>query len=601
MTKVMQSEVSYLGCIVRVVGSKLFIEISEDLLSSTPIIRGKLYKIGQIGSFVKVPLGSMSVYGIVTMVGSSPLNAIPEESFFPYGKRWLEVQLIGESIGENGFQRGVSVYPTIDDEVHIVTNEDLKLIHASDSPSSVSVGYLASSESLPAYIDIDKLLSRHAAIIGSTGSGKSNTVTALLRSITTGEFPKTKIILIDPHSEYHTALKDYAKVFSIDDSINPLKIPFWGLSYNELALILFDKKQAADTTQDILIQEKIVDHKIAVADKLKSGAIDKETITIDSPLPFNLKKIWYDLYLEENATVDTKQDLTTAAYLQNADGLELKGDWRTLIPPQFKPPGNGANAPFIYKQAKILTSYLNKLQGKLKDNRLSFLFNSDDYDGENLDIDDLLSSWLNHDKPITVLDLGGVPFEIMDMVVGLISKILFESTFWGRYIDGFGRQRPVLMVYEEAHSYLPRGGSNQTVTGYASRAVRRICKEGRKYGIGALIISQRPSDLDETILSQCGTFIALRLSNSQDQGIISSALPDNLGAISDLLPSLRTGEAIIVGEAVKIPSRVRLPLIEPRPDSGDPEPSKAWKDMSINEPLFNKAIEFWRKQKVEKT
>jgi hypothetical protein len=596
----MQSEVSYLGAIIRVIGSKLFVEISEDLLSSTPIIRGKLYKVGQIGSFVKVPLGSLSVYGIVTMVGSNPIVAVLEDSVFPYGRRWLEIQLIGESIGFQGFQRGVSIYPTIDDEVHIVTDEDLKQIYAIDSPSAVSIGTLASSDSLSAYIDIDKLLSRHGAIIGSTGSGKSNTVTSILRALTNGTYPKSKIILIDPHSEYHTALKDYSKVFSIDDTDNPLKIPFWGLSYNELALVLFDKKQAADTGQDISIQEKILEHKLAVCDKLKSGAIDKESVTIDSPIPFNLKEVWYDLYIEEYATVDVKQDISTAAFLKDALDKDIKGNWKTLTAPQFQPPGAGSTKPFIYKTNKLLASYLNKLQGKLKDNRLSFLFNVDDFDGEKLDIGDLLNDWLNHDKPITVLDLGGVPFEIMDMVVGLISKILFESSFWGRSIPGFGRQRPILMVFEEAHSYLPRGGSNATVTGYASRAVRRICKEGRKYGIGALIVSQRPSDLDETILSQCGTFIALRLSNTQDQGIINAALPDNLGAISELLPSLRTGEAIIVGEAVKIPSRVRLPLIEPRPDSGDPEPSKAWKDISITNPQFGKAINYWRKQKSEK-
>lgn len=594
----MITEITYLGSIVRVVGSKLFVELSEDLPSSTPIIGGRLYKVGQIGSFVKVPLGNLNVFGIVTMVGANPITQ--NDGFeFPYGKRWLEIQLIGESIGHQDFQRGVSIYPTIDDEVHLVTNDDLKLIHATNSPSSINIGSLASSESLPAFIDIDKLLSRHAAILGSTGSGKSNTVTALLRAITSGTFPKAKIILIDPHSEYHTALKDYAKVLSIDDQQNPLKIPFWGLSYNELALILFDRKQAADTTQDIAVQEKILVHKLSIAPNLKCGAVDKEVITVDSPIPFNLKKIWYDLYVEENATVNTKQDISTAAYLTEG-GVELKGGWEKLIAPQFQPPATGSAAPFIYKQSKILASYLNKLQGKLKDNRLNFLFNVDDFDGVKLDIDDLLSDWLNHDKPITVLDLGGIPFEIMDMVVGLISRILFESIFWGRYIPGFGRQRPILMVFEEAHSYLPRGGSNQTVTGYASRAVRRICKEGRKYGIGAMIISQRPSDLDETILSQCGTFIALRLSNSQDQGIVNAALPDNLGSLSELLPSLRTGEAIIVGEAVKIPSRVRLPLVEPRPDSSDPEPSKAWKEASLDKPEFNKAVEFWRKQKVEK-
>jgi len=595
----MKNDTTYLGLIVRVIGSKLFVELSEDLPSSTPIIGGRLYKVGQIGSFVKVPLGSLNIFGIVTMVGANPSSQTADEFDFPYGKRWLEIQLIGESIGQQEFQRGVSVYPTIDDEVHLVTDEDLRLIHATNSPSSVNIGSLASSDSLPAFVDIDKLLSRHAAILGSTGSGKSNTVTSILRSITNGTFPKSKIILIDPHSEYHTALKDYAKVFSIDDDANSLKIPFWGLSYNELALILFDKKQAADSTQDIAVQDKILEHKLSVADKLKCGAVDKENISVDSPIPFNLKKIWYDLYNEEYATVNTKQDISTAAYLSEG-GVERKGDWKTLVAPQFAAPGAGAAAPFIFKQPKILSSYLNKLHGKLKDNRLNFLFNIDDYDGITLDIDDLLSEWLNHDKPITILDLGGVPFEIMDLVVGLISRILFESIFWGRNVPGFGKQRPVLMVFEEAHSYLPRGGSSQTVTGYASRAVRRICKEGRKYGIGAIVVSQRPSDLDETILSQCGTFIALRLSNSQDQGIVNSAMPDNLGSLSELLPSLRTGEAIIVGEAVKIPSRVRIPRIDPRPDSGDPEPSIAWKDTSVEKPEFSKAVVNWRKQKIEK-
>lgn len=595
----MRSNVTFLGTIVRVVGSKIFVELSETLPSSTPIIGGQLYKVGQIGSFVKVPLGSLNIFGIVTMVGASPITQPYDVVESPYGKRWLEIQLVGESLNHQDFQRGVSIYPTIDDQVHLVTNEDLRLIHATNSPSAVKIGSLASSDSLPAYIDIDKILSRHAAILGSTGSGKSNTVTAFLRAITSGTFPKSKIILIDPHSEYHTALKDYSQVFSIDDENNPLKIPYWGLSYNELALILFDKRQAADTLQDTTIQEKILEHKLSVANQLKCGSINKETITADSPVPFNLKKIWYDLYVEEHATVTNKSDLTSIAY-QIENDVQLKGDCRNLIPPHFLPPGAGSAAPFIYKQSKILIQYLNKLFGKLKDNRLNFLFNVDEFDGINKDLDDLLSSWLNHDKPITVLDLGGVPFEIMDMVVGVISRILFESTFWGRYIPGFGRQRPILMVYEEAHSYLPRGGSNQTVTGYASRAIRRICKEGRKYGIGAIVISQRPSDLDETVLSQCSTFIALRLSNSQDQGIVNAALPDNLGSISELLPSLRTGEAIIIGEAVKIPSRIRLPLISPRPDSSDPEPSVAWKDSSVDKPAFNKAIQNWRKQKIDK-
>jgi DNA helicase HerA-like ATPase len=245
-------------------------------------------------------------------------------------------------------------------------------------------------------------------------------------------------------------------------------------------------------------------------------------------------------------------------------------------------------------------SYISQLGGKLRDNKLNFLFAVDEFDGVNKDLNDILNLWLNHDKPITILDLGGIPFEIMDLVVGLISRIIFESMFWGRYIDGFGRRRPIMLVLEEAHSYLPKGGSSSTVSGYASKAIRRICKEGRKYGVGTLVVSQRPSDLDETILSQCGTFITLRLSNSQDQGIVGAAMPDNLGSLSDLLPSLRTGEAIIVGESVKIPSRVRLPLITPRPDSSDPEPSKQWKVTVPENPNFKGAINNWRTQKIPK-
>jgi len=168
--------------------------------------------------------------------------------------------------------------------------------------------------------------------------------------------------------------------------------------------------------------------------------------------------------------------------------------------------------------------------------------------------------------------------------------------FWGSDLPGTGKQRPLLIIYEEAHSYLPRGGNGQFIAGYAGRAVRRIFKEGRKYGVGAVVVSQRPSELDETILSRCGTYFALRLSNSEDQGIIRSIVPDSLGGLIDLLPALRTGEALVLGEAVQIPSRIRFPLVEPRPKSDDPEPSKCWRKMRTDNPPYGKAITYWRIQ-----
>src|SRR6266487_1116258 len=169
----MRNDITLIGSIVRVVGSKVFVELSEDLPSSTPIIAGKIYKIGQVGSFVKIPMGTINVFAIVTMVGANPYKNITEETEqqFPYGNRWLEIQLIGEAIGKSDFQRGISIYPTIEDEVHIVADEDLAIIYATSNPSAIRIGTLTSSDGLSAYIDIDKLLTRHGAILGSTGSG----------------------------------------------------------------------------------------------------------------------------------------------------------------------------------------------------------------------------------------------------------------------------------------------------------------------------------------------------------------------------------------------------------------------------------------------
>jgi len=594
----MKNKATFLGTIEDVKGSSVRVLLSNESLSGLTYIDGQGYRIGQIGTFIKIPIGFTLLYGVISQVGASsvPENLIDQQ---PYGNRWMTVHLVGEGTTKGSFQRGISQYPTIGDEAHLVSEKDLTKIYGKVSDVNyIKIGNIASSESIPALLDVDKLVTRHCAIVGSTGSGKSNTVTSLLKAINSGNYPKAKIILIDPHSEYHTALKEYSKVYSIDGD-NPLKIPYWCLSYNELALILFDKKQATDMPQDLRFQQEILKQKIDLSSKLKSGAIAENQITVNSPIPFDLKKIWYELYIETFATVNTKGDLTTVAFQTDAEGNKLKGNKDTLELPKFEAPGSGASAPFIYTTNKLLSSYLNKLRGKLLDNRIDFIFDTAEYDGVKKDLDDLLNEWFNHDKPITILDLGGIPFDVMDLAVGLISRLSYETMFWGRFLDGIGRQRPLLMVYEEAHSYLPKGGSNQFVQGYSSSAVRRICKEGRKYGIGALIISQRPSDLDSSILSQCGTFITLRLSSSDDQSIIRSSIPDNSSGLADSLPSLRTGEAIVIGEAIKIPSRVLIPLMKPRPDSNDAVPSLEWKKEDIENPDFARAVSNWRRQKTK--
>jgi hypothetical protein len=492
----------------------------------------------------------------------------------------------------------VSVFPTIDDEVHIVTDDDLAVIYSDFRPSMVAIGTHVASESLPACVDLDKIVTRHAAILGATGSGKSNTVAGFLKALTNGSFPSARIVVVDPHGEYGSALKDQAVVFSISDPGSYLLIPYWALSFDELGWFLVDRRTAAESVQDSALRDYIFEQKRLNSTKLKAGKIDLDEITVDSPIPFDIRKMWYDLYIKEHATLWDKDDWTKIAYKKDEEGKELKGSIENVIPPKFEPPGPGGKPPFKTITGIGLSSYLNKISGRLHDRRFDFFLRPKDYDGFKNDLHDLLLSWIDHKMPITVFDLSGVPFEVIDLIVGVMTRILFEGMFWGRDLPGIGKQRPLLIVYEEAHAYLPRGGTAQFVAGHAARAVRRIFKEGRKYGVGAMVVSQRPSELDETILSQCGTFFALRLSNSDDQGRIKSTVPDSVAGLVDLLPALRTGEALVIGEAVQIPSRIRLPLIEPRPKSDDPETTKCWKEPRISDPPYIKAITGWRQQRM---
>lgn len=593
----MKSDLTFLGVVRKVVGNKVFVEISDEIPSSNPIIYGKIYRLGQIGSFVRIPLGFHNVYGIISMVGSTDIsNVKDQEPVLMKGQRWIEISLFGESYANQNFQRGVSNYPTIEDEVHIVTEEDLAIIYDTKKKSMIEIGHHASSENLPATVDIEKIVNRHGAILGSTGSGKSNTVATILKSLINNSFANARIIIIDPHGEYSTVFSDHARVFAIN-SANPLKIPFWMLSFDELGSLLVDRKTASNDTQDIVLRDKIYERKIKNCSTLKAGSIDHSEITVDSPIPFDLKQLWYDLYVDENATLIEKDNWNKIAYKKEG-GKDIVGDVAKVIPPEFMPPAAGGSSPFRSTRNNNLNTYLTKIRGRLRDKRYEFLFDVDEYNGSTKDLHDLFIDWIGHDKPITIFDLSGIPFEIMDLIVATISRIIFEGMFWGRDINGMGRQRPILFVFEEAHAYLPRHGNNQFVTGYSNFAVRRIFKEGRKYGIGSIIVSQRPSELDETILSQCGTFFSLRLTNIQDQSTIKSAVPDSMITIIDLLPTLRTGEAIIVGEGVQMPCRVRFALNEPRPRSNDTDVAKCWSDVCLPSVDYDKAVTGWRTQKM---
>jgi len=587
-----KTDPTFLGEVKRVIGSKVYVELARDLPSSNPIVDGRVYRVGQIGSFVRIPLGFLNVYGIVSMVGSVELQVEEGEEFLgPRAQRTLEIQLLGEAYGNEQFERGLSAYPTLDDEVHIVTQRDLEHIYRATGSSQIRIGAHSASESLAATIDLDKLVTRHAAVLGSTGSGKSNTVAAVLRAIAAGTFPSARVVVIDPHGEYGGALQGQSRVFRISDPTNPLLVPYWALSFDELGWFLVDRRSGTETQQDALLRDRVFEMRKAAAATVKATppgqTLDQNEVTVDSPLPFAVRALWYHFDRKERATY---QDMG-----RTSEALVSEGNPQLLISAQFQPPGAGSAPPFKAQPPPIMGVYVNKMLGRLKDRRFDFLLTPAPYDGAIQDLHELVASWIDHEHAITILDLAGIPSETIDLVVGLLARVLFETMFWGRNLPGVGKTRPLLLIFEEAHTYLP-SGEVRFIQGYARRSVQRILKEGRKYGVGAVVVSQRPSELDETILSQCGTFVSLRLTNSADQGRVKSTVPDELSGLINLLPVLRTGEALILGEAIQMPSRIRIDLIEPRPNSGDPNVSGLWSQARGAVVDYASAITAWRRQ-----
>jgi uncharacterized protein len=587
----MIADVTFLGKVIRVDSGAVEVEVSNQIPSAAPIVNGRLYKIGQIGTFVKLPIGNVTIYGIVSSVSNTPTKLEANEVPYYGGSRFLTVQLVGERVGDDDFEKGVGIYPTINDEVHLVVETDLQQIYGKRDAGSIEIGKHSSSNNLNVYVDLHKLVLRHSAILGSTGSGKSNTTVGILKAIL-GDYKGSRAVLVDPHGEYRTAFPD-AQVFRINDIAKPLHIPFWLMTFDELAYFLVGATPREEQRPEHRkLRELVVERKRKNYNKLQSGAVDIDLITADSPIPFSVRELWYHIYWWLNAsfneTAPEKQTELTAC-------VDDKGDFEKLIPPRFKAYAIGSAAPYKSRHYQELYSYEKKLISRLRDSRYDFLFHPGDYKDESSkhDLHDLLRSWIGSDKQLAILDLNGVPPEVLDITVGLITRFIYDSMFWGRNESYTGKQRPILLAYEEAHSYLGKSESNS----YAKVAVEQVFKEGRKFGLGAMVISQRPSEISETILAQIGTYFALRLTNSGDQAIVKSSAPDNLITLIDLLPSLRTGEAIVVGEAIRIPSRVRIKLESPRPTSEDPKLVEGWsKQHAVEDNNYKTVVTAIRKQ-----
>jgi hypothetical protein len=544
------------------------IKLREDLASTLILVAGESYRVGQIGAFLRVPLGYTQLYGVCTQIGAAaiPENArVSDES----ARRWLTITLFGEAVGKQ-FERGVSQYPTVGDEVHLVTNTDLTIIYGSlKTTAQICVGNLAASSGIAGNLDLAKLISKHCAIVGSTGAGKSNFVAVMLNAIAKQGFPNARVVIIDPHGEYGSSLCSEAEVYKLNADSNKkehfLEIPFWALPFNELKDILLGGMQQGNET---LIRDRVLEMKKNVSKHINPEPPESE-ISSDSPIPFDIYELWYELDCRERQTYQDNLKTIPTTPLTQGNARELRSN-------TYPAHAAGNVAPFA-PNPKGIQKNLELMRSRLKDENYQFLFNlKSNYmittDGKpNHDIDKLVASWVGHSKPITILDVSGVPSEITSTIVGTLLRIIYDTLFWAGDLPVSGRNQPLLIVLEEAHLFLPEGQDSS-----AHRIVGKIAKEGRKYGVGLAIVTQRPQEIDSTSMSQCGTMIALRLTNDRDRSVVSATMPDQLGDLSSMLPSLRTGEGLVIGEAMPIPSRIQFKQAQNKPIGDNPDLITAW-------------------------
>lgn len=574
------NEPRYIGHVRHVQGATVTIELDDTLAGVTPLWEGRLHPVGQVGSLVEIPQGPTKLLASVTLVGIAELSgALEPSAAVQLGDRWLQAQLLGEIDGLGRFRRGVSTYPGLDDPVYFTTSKELRCVYPSADSAHVPIGTLAAARDVPFTLVAQSLVVRHAAVVGSTGSGKTSAVASLVQRFVAGGWRSANIVVIDPHGEYAKALEGHASVRSVlAGNGNLLRVPFWSLPSNDI-LRAFCGTDVSATVQN-RFAELVTEGRRKYVQSAAWLDMDVASVTADTPVPFDLRTVWFTLDYDNSATFAQQAG-------KGDPQIEEKGSAEDLRPTRFKVYGLGAQAPFKGPVFGHYGTAPDRMRLRLADPRFRFLLEPPGTSEGPDPLVDVIQEWLGYEQPVSVLDFSGVPGEITDLAVGLILQVVFELALRSRG-DGIGRPRPVLFVLEEAHRYL----GDSSTTKQAKEAANRIAREGRKYGVGLLLVTQRPSELPDTALSQVGTIIALRLTNSADQSRVKAALPDAVAGLAEALPALRTGEAIVVGEAVALPSRVAIDRPHPAPQADDPSLDSWRQAPSVN--TISGAVASWR-------
>ena len=581
-----ESKNGKIGQVIEVNSERIIIEVSKDISNYNIIHNGNLYRIGQVGSFIKIINGLSCLYGVV-----ESFSTFLYSGEIVVDKKIINVSLLGYRAVTGEFESGAKITPSIDDAAYLIDEDDINIIFKSAVKFPIKIGTNYFSNELPVYINLNDFVLKHSFIVGSTGSGKSNTVAYLLSNIVT-EYPSSRTIIIDIHGEYMNYLKNEAKEFSVYDETNKLIIPYWMLDFDTLCKLFGLPLGNVLSTATDIFHDRILQMKKEYVSK-KSELMDKikiNDININSPIPFSIKEIWLEFHSRGYGTftVSAEREPKNYAFETDKKGIELKGNAEKLEKPQFKPYTTDRTAP--YKSIETyFRSIADNMLNIIKNDDFRFMFGEDEFIKGTKNIAELISKWIENEKQITILNLGNIPYNILDVVIGILSNLLFDIIYYSLKVNKPFEGRPLLICFEEAHKYL----NSSTKDSFSQKAVERIMKEGRKFGIGAMIISQRPIEIPNTIISQVSTFIALRLTNSDDQGIIIKFAPNNFSMFLKSLPSLGNGDAFVIGESMKIPMKVKIPLLESVKNINFDKRIGIWKEKRNNKVDYKNTIERW--------
>lgn len=526
------------------------VKISVDKLEDFQEADEKL----RVGSYLRISDSDDCV--LMAIIENFSIEVGTDKNGDATKKYIIEAQPLG-LIADGKFERGGDSIAIPPKSVKPATIEEISKIfeESMEAKDKFEFASLASNDGIKVPVNGNKFFNKHIAIIGSTGSGKSHTVAKIIQSAIngkSGEFAglnNSHVVIFDIHSEYHAAFP-HANYISIDNLI----LPYWLLNSEELQE-LFIETEANDHNQRSLFKDAVVESK---KNHYEGDKIIKERIHFDSPYFFDIDEVLAKAMNENTRMI--------------SNGTDAKGN-----PKSKQGPLHGQ-----------LTNFINRMEVKLHDKRLEFLLGDK---AKAISFQDTLKQFLGYGDSksnVTIIDLSGIPFEVLSISVSLISRILFEYGYYYKKVleskeAQYNNDIPLLLVYEEAHKYVP---NSDMVKYRASRdSIERIAKEGRKYGVSLLLASQRPSEISDTIFAQCSNYVAMRLTNPNDQACVKKLLPDTLGDLINKLPSLRAGEGLLIGDAVVLPSVVKIGRCEPCPSSNDIPYWELWKERWKELPL----------------